>query len=239
MAKNSKKDIQNKALQLQSENVVELENEYINEIENNPEYALIVDPDNQYNFDDITKSFIYRYIDSKSVPYTSQLCGIEVDEGMRIYSSFAVQQEIRRLSTIMYHRQFAHKIMSMQEIAGYLSSLITDENVALADRLQTKDKLQVIRMLIDLNTVRSASMVDPKIASEKDTTETIKNLSVGAIKALLEQSTNDNNSKTEIISQINNSKLKDGQLALSPEEAAYLETLSSDELLSILNDQYS
>lgn len=237
-----KKMSQQKALQLAQDNVLQIEAAYKFELESNPEYSLAVDPINKYNLPTITKEFVRHYIEYRNISTAAVICHIENDEALEIFSSFPVQQEIRRISKALYHRQFSKKMLTMDEICGYLSSLIDDSELPQADRLSTKNKLKVIELLIDLNKFKIGAMTDPSILMMKDITELVKNLSVGAIKSLINQcetSTNANEINKEIVKYTNAERIKNNEPTLSPEEAAYIESLSADEALMLLNEYHT
>lgn len=236
-----KTSLQKRALQISQNNVLQIEAEYKHELDTNPEYSLIVDPTNKYALSTTTKEFVRYYIEYRNIGTAATFCNIENDEALEIFSSFAVQQEIRRISKALYHRQFSKKMLSMDEICGFLSSLIEDSEVPIADRLSNKDKLSVIRLLIEINKYKIEAMTDPSILMMKDITELVKDLSVGAIKSLINQNNskdNENNINSEIIKYANSERIKKNEPTLLPEEAAYIESLSADEALKLLNEYY-
>lgn len=232
---------QEKALQIAQENVLQIEADYKQELDTNPEYSLVVDPTNKYKMSSLTKEFIRYYIEYRNIATVANLCYIDNDEALDILNTFPVQQEIRRISRALYHRQFSKKIMTINEIGGFLSSLIEDSDIPIADRLSNKEKLAVVRLLIDINEVKIKAMTDPSVLMMKDISNLVKGLSVGAIKALINQ-TNATNNVNEvnrnIINITNDERIKKNEPVLSPEESAYIESLSVDEALALLNEQY-
>ena len=228
--------LQEHALEIAQKNAEIIEAQYKQELETNPEYSLVVDPTNKYEFPLLTKEFIRYYIEYRNINTAATFCHIENDEALELFSSYSVQQEIRRISRALYHRQFSKKMMSLTEIGGYLSSLIDDTEIPVADRLPTRDKLAVIRMLIDLNQLKIASTADPSMLMMKDVTSLVKNLSIGAIKALLNQTVESPNK--DVIVKTNEIRSQNGEPILTPEESAYLESLPADEALKLLNEQY-
>lgn len=229
---------QERALQIAQENVMLIEQTYKHELETNPEYSLSVDPMNKYNMPIITKEFVRHYVEHRNISTAAMFTHLETDVALELYTSYPVQQEVRRISKALYHRQFSKKMMSLNEIGGYLSSLINDVDVPTADKLCTKDKLAVIRMLIDLNQLKLAAMGDPTMLMMQDVNTLVKDLSIGAIKSLLNQHVPDMSKPNVIISDVNNNRALKGEPILTPEEAAYLESLSAEEALSLLNEQY-
>lgn len=229
---------QEKALQIAQENVEKIEYEYRQELETNPEFSLVVDPLNKYMLTPTVKEFVRYYIEHRNIGTAAVFCGLENDEALEIFRSFPVQQEIRRISRALYHRQFSKKMMSLNEIGGYLTSLIEDSEIPVADRLSTRDKLAVIRMLIELNQMKLASLGDPSMLMMRDVNTLVKDLSVGAIKALLEQSTPKIPPNRDVVLATNTLRVENSEPTLTPEEAAYIESLPADEALKLLDEQY-
>lgn len=184
------------------------------EIEANPKYSLIVDPDDKYHMSDDQKEFIKAYIQVKNIPLAAEISGIEMDTARVYFFAQSSQDEISRINEALYKRQFSMRLLTLNELAGYLTSQLTDMNVPLGDRLAPSEKIRVAQMLIDLNKLR----LDVQTASAEDKTsinEQIKKLSVDTIKQLLGQSEN---------------------TTLSKEETDYLKSLPPEELLSMLDD---
>lgn len=209
-------------------NVVSLQREYIDELKNNPLYSLEIDPLNKYDFSENEKKFIENYVQYKSILACSTYMGITTEEANKIYASYNVQKEIRRIHSALYQRQFANKLLDLDDIGGYLTSLLTDDFIPIADRLSTQDKLKVVDLLIKINQMKANGFVKPEIIIEKDINEELKELSVDAIKQLLIQKSN-RNEKVKLISEFDKDNI------LTPEEKSYLETLSVKELLKLLD----
>ena len=215
-----------KTLALVQKESSELEKECFKELEDNPKYSLEVDPENKYNMSETQKLFIKQYVDCKDLTTAAYFAGVEVDVAKAYYLTYSSQQEIRRINLAMYHRQFATKLLSLDEIGGYLSSLLLDINVASADRLRTSDKLKVVQMLIDLNKMKIEAMQNPDIIMARNIDKKLKDLSIETIKDLLAKTKRMNNN--DIVYEVS------GTEVLTPEENAYLSTLDTDELLNII-----
>lgn len=231
MAKKSAENLPVSGEPIGFEELTELEKSYVNQIETDPQYSLEVDPTNKYNMPPKQKEFIKYYTQFKNIPLASQLCEITEKEGKSYYLSFAGQQEIRRINLAMYHRQFSARLLDMDEIGGYLSSILMDTNVAMADRLSPKDKLEVAKMIINLNELKRKTLSNPVEVEYTDLNAQMKNLSVKSIKQLLDtasRSDPDKDDKVGAIEKLN----ADGHL--SPEELAYLNTLSLEQLLDLI-----
>lgn len=201
-------------IQFGQNNLESLKTSKYAEIEANPEYSLIVDPEDKYHMSDDQKEFIKAYIQVKNIPLAAEISGIEMDTARVYFFAQSSQNEINRLNESIYKRQFSMRLLTLNELAGYLTSQLTDMNVPLGDRLAPSEKLRVAQMLIDLNKLR----YDVQSADEEDKSsinEQIKKLSVDTIKQLLGQTEN---------------------TTLSKEETDYLKSLPPEELLSMLDD---
>lgn len=208
------------------EKAQKLQQDYFDELENNPKYSLEVDPENKYNMSETQKMFIKQYVDTKNISTAAYLAGIDNEVAKAYYIAYNSQLEIRRINMAMYQRQFKTKLLSLDEIGGYLSSLLTDSNVAEADRLKTTDKLRVAQMLIDLNVTKINALQNPELIIHKDIDNQLKSLSLSTIKDLLNHT--DKPVDNDIIYEVTNND------NLTPEESAYLSTLSTNELLNII-----
>lgn len=225
MGRKKKTPLSNESLIEVSRQATALQKEYISDLDTNPKYSLEVDPENKYHMSEQQKEFIKHYVNFKSVATAAEICGIDMDIAKAYFVSFQSQAEIRRINLALYQRQFANKLLTLDEIGGYLTSLITDENVPLADQLKTIDKLKVISMLIDLNKTKIESLSNPTTIMAQDLDIEIKNLSIQTIQQLLKAE-----KKPKVI--------ETGEFAevLSPEENAYLSTLSTKELLNLIDE---
>lgn len=226
-------------LALQQINTRELQAEYEHELDTNPKYSLDVDPENKYSLSDSQKDFIKYYVNFKNINTAADLCGIDMDTAKAFFISYPTQTEVRRINLAMYHRQFQQRLVSLDEIGGYLTSLLVDD-VPYADRLKTTEKLRIVELLIRLNEMKQNAMLDPSALMEKDLDAEIQSLSVITIKQLLKTSEKVKN-KTHIVSDINAEDAKKADDAinntdLTPEEQAYLSTLSTKDILTLLND---
>lgn len=205
----------------------QLQKSHIQEVESSPEYSLIVDPENKYNMCEGQKKFIEYYVQFKNVETAAELTGIDMDIAKQYFVSWNTQQEIRRINRALYHRQFNNKLLSLDEIGGYLTSLLTDENVPIGDQLKSRDKLAVAKMLIDLIELKKESFENPQVIMSKNLDVQIKNLSISTIQSLLNQNERD---KVELRNKIYENE------DLSIEEKAYLETLPTEALLQLIED---
>lgn len=214
--------------------VKNLEADFRTELETNPIYSLEIDPKNVYHFSSLEREFIQNMIQFKSVKFVSiALMNLEIADGLEIYNKYAVQEEIKRINLAMYARRFCSKMADLDALGGYLTTAITDDYVAEADRLTAKEKLAAVKMLIDLNELKSKALQNPEIIDMVAIENDIKSLKVDDIKMLIEN-TDENDKmiqeKNELIAKI------DADGLLTPEEVTYLRTLRIDELKKITKE---
>lgn len=213
-----------------------LEDDYLNKVQVDPRFSIEVDPENHFHFSESQKDFIENYVQFKNVPLAAKLAGIEEELGMSYYKNYNIRMEIRRINLAMHHRAFATKMLDMDEIGGYLTSVLIGENLAEADKIGTRDKIQVAKLLMELNKMKREAIADPSnVIDAVDIQEDLSSLSVDTIQKLLKTSqkpTEDLQKKEEVIEEINETNSN----ALSSEEINHLKTLSTSELLNILEE---
>ena len=207
-----------------------LQDDYEKELESDLQYSLTVDPLNQYNLTEEHRTFIKLYCQYKNLGFVANTMKISTEDANMYFTSYASQQEIRRINAAMYHRRFHHKMLSLDEIGGFLSSLITDENVPFNDRLNSMDKVKVAGMIVDLNKFKSTAMQNPHETDYIE--ETVKDMSINSIRALLAQTTNhtEDGQKEQLINSLNVDNI------LTPEEIELLKSMSVKELLMMINE---
>lgn len=220
----SKKKLTEKALAISDTQLTELQQEHLTAIETDPQYSLQVDPENKYSMPSSQKEFIRHYVQFKSIGTAAELAEIDNDTAKQYFVAWPTQQEIRRINRALYQRQFASKLVSLDEIGGYLTSLLTDENVPIGDQLKAQEKLKVASMLIELHKSKREAIIDPASIMSTDLDIQIKSLSVTTIQQLLAQT------KTKPVSVIEDDDV------LTMEEKAYLNTLPTQELLEIIDE---
>lgn len=204
---------------------------FLKEIENNPEYSLEPDPTGAYNMSLEQKAFIKNYIEFKNIPLACKLSNIENDLGITYYNRIDTQQEMERINLARAKRQFNQKLLNFDEIGGYLTSLLLDQNIPTADKLTTRDKMQVVRLIIDLNKTKEDYRLKQLEMNTSSSGENIsldlqlKNLSMKSLQSLIKNS----NEKDEV-------DVIDAEASLTKDEKDELSKLSNDELIRKIND---
>ncbi len=209
-------------------------NNYMSTISTDSQYSTLVDPDGLYNFNEKEKSFIGLYCEFKNIEYAAMLSGLDLTEAMKLYSSYSCQQEIRRINLALYQKQFTTKLLTITEIGGWLSSLLLDQ-VPVADRLKSNEKIGVASKLIEINqllqesTKRPGDIIDTDVEELK---EKLKDLSVDSLKLLLDKTNKkeDKEEKEKLINLLQNKN----KVKFTQEEISFMLTLSVDELNNLL-----
>lgn len=199
---------------------------YSEMLESTPKYSLSVDPENKYDMTEAQKKFIKFYIDTKNINFAAELAGITSEEALAYFASYSSQQEIRRINLALFHRQFNAKMLTLDQIGAYLTSLLSGVNVPLADQLKSSDKLKVVDLLIKLNELKDRALNDPSVVAFSDIDTQIKDLSLTTIKQLLANTKKKNTDELVFTG------------TLTPEEYAYLKTLPSKDILALV-EQYN
>ena len=211
-----------------------LEEGYIEKLDTDKRYSVsVIDPDDKYNLSQSQKDFIKYYVNWKNIPLASKMAGIDKDTGMQYYNTYGVKREIDRISMALYHRAFAVKMLNLDEIGGYLTSLVMDINVPEADKLNVKDKIGVMKLLAEINEKKQKAIADPSNIIDVDITEQLTDLSVGAIKTMIATSSNgkDRKTKEQLIEEIKD--LNDGRLSM--EELSHLSMLPVKDLIQMVS----
>lgn len=204
----------------------EITQSYIDKLNSDPEYSLEVDPTNKYNMPNEQKEFIKQYVNLKNANMAAALVGIDNDTAMAYFMSYESQQEIRRINMAMYQKQFSAKLLTLDQIGGWLSSVLMDD-VPIADRVKTMDKVRIAQMLIDLNNIKATGINNPASLMSSNVELEIKSLSIQTIKTLLD--TTKKKLNTSEPQQIVND-------SLTPEENAYISTLPTKDLLQLIDE---
>lgn len=218
-------------LNINTEDLPNIQVEHITELDTNPLYSLEIDPEDKYHFKDDEKLFIQNYIEFRNFPMAAELSKMDLDRAKEVFADYKIKNEIRRINRALYQRQFASKLLSLDQIGGYLSSMLIDEYTPLASQLSSKDKLKVVELLLDINDIKRNAINNPTLIINKDINLQLKELSVDAIKELLKRSANEDKlKKVEVIDDIDKDK------TLTLEDKAYLETLPIEDLTNIINE---
>lgn len=206
----------------------EISKQYIDEINNNIVFSLQVDPENKYNMPEEQKRFIAYYIQYRNVATAGMLANIDLHLATSYLMAYSTQQEIQRINKAIIQRQFATKLASLDNIGGWLTSLLTDDVVE-GDKINSKEKIKVAQMIIDLHKLKAESLLSPQTLIQKDVNVELKDLSIETIKKLIYNDEQIEKKKEAI------EKLKE-EREMSYEDIEYLKTLDTETLLKFIED---
>lgn len=210
------------------EEVDKIIEEHSKDVATREEYSLLVDPTNRYKFTDEQKVFIEKYIQLRNVEVSAQLSGLEQNDALSFLLSYNVQEEIRRINKAIAHRQFTNKMASLEQMGGYLTSLLTGELSPMYEGAQIgiEEKLQISKMIVEINKLKLEGVSNPSTIMGKNIDTDLNNLSVKTIKSLLENMDDVDLSKVDI------SKM-------SPEEIARYKVQPQEitELMNLINKE--
>lgn len=147
----------------------------------------VLDKDDEgYAFSELEKRFITQWIDFKNLVVVSATLGISQKDSSTILTNSHVRKEIDRLSLARMKFRFARRILTLDECESYLTTAITDEGVALSDQLNSKDKLNAMRLLLDIKQMKADSLSNPTIIDNTPIEQQLEELSIETIKQLLD-----------------------------------------------------
>lgn len=186
-----------------------------------PERSLIIDANNVYQWTELQKKFLEYYIQTKSLKTSCLMSGYDEKDASVFLLSFDAQKEIRRINTAMTQMQFQNKMATLNEIGGYLTSLLTGCTVQ-SEQLTTQEKMQVVDMLLKVHKLEIDAIKEPQTIIARDLNVDFSKLSVKTLKTLID------NYDSQDIDVIMNSNL-------SPEEIANLKA-QGREIAEIVNN---
>ena len=212
------------------EDVQRLEEGFQDLIKSDPRYSLQIDPENKYDFSQKEKDFIEQMVQYRNVQFVSTvLMNIPLEEGVEIYKSWKVQQEIKRINLAMYARRFATKMADLEQLGGYLTSGLIDDNVPVSERWGPKEKLTATKLLMNINILQKKGFNKPEVIDVVEVQKDLENLSATELQKLIELNDEDDEEKEKLIAIIN----EDGLLSM--EELKNLRLMSVEELKDLLN----
>lgn len=214
-----------------------LDNETItavaSELDSNPKYSLEPDPTGEYGMTTAEKNFTKWYVQHRNIAVAAQLAEVSVEDGMAIYRSFACQSELRRIDLAWKLRQINSSTLTLDQMGAMLTSYILDQMPA-AERLSTKDKMSAMKMVMDIHALKQKVVEEATPIDAVDVESQVKDLSVDALKALIQKTKvidNENDEKEEMI------KALDNESALSNDDLHYLRSLPVEELKKLVDEQ--
>lgn len=221
-----------------------LEDAYYDKLDTDPKYSISVDPTNKYHMCEEHKIFISNFVQYKNISLAAKLTGIDEEQALEYYNQYSTKMELKRLNLALYHRTFATKMLNLDELGGWLTSIIIGENVAEADKIQTKDKMTAARMIMDIHKMKQEGFQDPDNVIDVDIQEQFENLSVETLKQMLttsqkvaqEKAKKQNTLKEDEISDYYSKKEDEEKNEEIEKQIQHLKDLSSSEIVSMLEE---
>lgn len=203
-------------------------------LKTDPQYSLEVDPIGTLKLTPEQKRFIECYSEFPSIAYASQLAGIEEELGREIYFDPVCKQERRRINLAKNYRKFSRRLLTVDEIGGYLTSMLMDEDMG-GERLSSKDKIQVTKQIIELNKLKAEAYMNPRLIENVEFSDAdVKDLTAEDLKNLIEQTRKGKSAtdgeKGALISELN----KNGDFDTTDIENFW--SLTVDELKQLLKE---
>lgn len=222
-------DIENSATTINYEDISNLEQGFQELIQTDPKYSLEVNPEGKYDLSEQEVDFIQQMVQYRNVQFVSTvLMNIPLEEGVEMYKRYAVQSEIKRINLAMYARRFATKVADLDQIGGFLTSGLIDDNVPVAERWAPKDKLTASKLLININVLKKKAFNKPEVIDEIEIQKDLDQLSPNDLKKLIEFNDDENLEKEKLIDIINEDGL------LSVEELKNLRLMTIEELTELV-----
>lgn len=189
-----------------------------------------VDPKTGYVYTDSDKEFITLWIEFKNLVVVSAMMDMSQREVSELLASEPIRNEIDRLSSERIAKRFTQRVLTLDEMQAFLSGYITDEGVPFADRLDSKGKMNALKLLLDVKEAKAEGIENPQTIDAIPTEVELKSLSVDTIKALLDtrkESEQTNKEKQALVARIGGA---------TPMESADLMNMSTSDLLKILDN---
>ena len=210
--------------------------ELIAALDADPRFSLDPDPLGKLGLTGEQKKFIKCYDEFHSIPTAANMAGLSEEEGREFFFDPACKSERIRINKVRNYRKFSRRLLTIDEVGGYLTSLLLDEDVSAGDALTSKDKLQITKQIIELNKLKTEALSNPRIIENVDYSDTgVSDLSPEDLKKLIEQTKQSKDEitgeKKRLIDEIN----KEGNL--DSVDLEYLWSCSISELEKLLNEK--
>lgn len=145
----------------------------------------------QYHFSEPEKEFIKTYFLTNSLSLVKEHLNIDLDTCASYYRNTYVRECIKYLNMFKHKLIYQRKMLNLEQMGSFLSSYILDYNVADNDKLDKKEKLEYMKLLLELHKVINNSLQEPAILNKYDTLDVqFKELSIQTIKSLLHNKQN-------------------------------------------------
>lgn len=130
-----------------------------------------IDTQNEYFMTDVQKEFVLLYTQYHDPFVVGEMLHLTLEETFEVWSNYYVKRALEQLGKIMFYKQLAIKLDSIDELGGYLTSLLTDQNIPECDKLSPKEKLSICDLIIKLNEYKATLFIRSPDFVHKDLPE--------------------------------------------------------------------
>lgn len=191
----------------------------------------VVDPSGIYGMTDEQKKFVLLYLNYRDIVLVGNLLGIDKNKAKSYFTEYGVQQEIWRLNQMLIEKQCESKMLTLADLGGWLSSIMTEKGlpVAVAAKISIKDKLKAAELIMALNEKMNTAMSDPSEIIYAEVEKKFDTLSIAELQDLVKGKKPDEekaiaDEKETLIESL------PGHDNLTGDDISYLRTLSMNEL---------
>lgn len=189
------------------------------------------DESGSHVFTDEEKLFIRLWVEFKNLNIVAESMSISNEEAAKMFSSYYVTGEIRRLEKEVTKLRLAQKVMTLDEMESYLSSLIIDYSMPMGERVSSRDKLSAVKLLMEIKEIKGeAFQGNTTVINALPTADKLDALSTDTIRALI--NADDVHQTAEEKEKIINELISISDL--STEEKLELRGKSTEELQNLL-----
>lgn len=145
-----------------------------------------VDESGSYSFTEEEKLFIRLWVEFKNLNIVAESMSISNEDASKMFSNYYVTSEIRRLEKEVTKLRLAQKIMTLDEMEAYLSSLVIDYSIPMGERVSPRDKLAAVKLLMEIKQIKGeAFQGNTTVINALPTADKLDSLSTDAIRALI------------------------------------------------------
>lgn len=189
-----------------------------------------IDKEDKFHLSPTQKDFIKYYIEFKNIQIAASMVGIDEVTAIEYFKNFGIQEEIERINKEIIIKRFKVSSLNLDQLGSYLTTLITNENVPLHEQLNKKEKLDAVKLYIQLYQSKKEYEINNNVIDYTNTISEneLEELNIDTIKYLIEnkESEEEKKKKLEKINQIN--EMNDYKLTIT--DKALLNNMSNKEI---------
>lgn len=189
--------------------------------------------DGDYEFTAEERQFISLWVEFKNLVTIAGMMDVSIKEASKFLANEHIRNEISRISNARMHKRFDARQMTLDNILGFLTTCITDENVPISEQLSTKEKLVATKLYMDAQKLKALSMESPSVLDNMPVMEVLQDASLKTIKALLGTCVKNEKQLAESIDL--RQKVSSQIPYVVPEEGQDISTMSPEELKELID----